>query len=321
MKQQKETKGNKQILDISTGLSFLLKQYYLTNDLKNINKVLINFLDICKDLNKIPKKYNNFRNFDYLTYTLGNSKIGTDTLCISFNTGLFCCMSLLGRCNNCNICYALSHNKRHFKNTVPKNCINQIVVNKIILNEKELHTVLFNTIQNIYCSLSKKELLNLKFLRVDVEGDILNKDILKVVDKIATVLSSVFDLISSYTYTHNKELAKENTETLTINCSDFKGTKEVRTIYKLNNNILEKILKGDVILCGGDCNNCSYCKNKNENRPIYFLTHGNGLKGVKQIPYWLELIINHYKEVDYNNFLFENSSILCKKTKETEVFI
>ena len=302
--------GNKQILSIADAQSKILSNLYFIGDITAINEVLNDFLGICADMDKIPKKYN-CGNVEYLTFSLGNSKIGNDTLCISLTSGLFCPMRLTGNCNNCNICYAVNQNKMYFRNTVPKNTINQILINKVLNGKLTLHKLLMNTVQEVYCQLTSTELKNLKFLRFNVEGDILNQDILMIAEKVAQVLIDVFELKSAYSYTHNKELDLSKADHIKFNCSDFKNkssiTNSCYTIFEVTKELRKQIINAEVILCNGDCNSCPYCKDYKETRPILFLAHGGQYKGIEAIKetdkeLWDYITIN--KEIDYLNYIY-----------------
>lgn len=277
---------------------------YKNNDLQKINMINYKILNLIE----VPKKHNNKQYNNILTHMIGNNKIGNDTICINVCCGLNCPMNILHKCSNCDICYACSQNRQYFKNTVPKNLINQIIINKVILNEISMHEMLNNIIHDIICQYSINQINNLKYLRFNVEGDILNNDILKVCDTISHTLKNVFNLKECYTYTHNKNLNFELFKNIVVNCSDFKkqGYKSVYTIDALNKDLIKKIINKSVILCSGDCNNCSYCKNKKDLRPILFLKHGGAFEGITYVKNNMQKLydfICECKRNDYNNFI------------------
>lgn len=295
--------SNKRKIELVQNKSNNFKVAYLNNDLKAINNHCLSLLNDLKEC--IPKKYKVLsKKLDSLTFNLGNNKIGIDTLCINVNCALLCPMALLNKCNNCKICYAMSHNKQYFDNTVFKNVINQIVLNKVLLKEITLHEILFNTVYNIFFEYSENKINNIKFIRFNVESDILNNDMLYLLDKIAYHLNLIFDSVS-YTYTHNKDLNLSNVKNIVFNCSDFKkdNLKTVNTIYKLDSDLMNKIYNKDIILCNGKCHYCSYCKNKNDKRDIYFLAHGGQYKGLDTVNDYLLSFINENKEYDYKKFI------------------
>lgn len=301
-----ETKGNKAILETVDSMSAEMTKNYKNKDYEAINSVCDSLLETSHIMGKVPKITLQRFKRQSLTHSLGNSKIGADTVCISVNCGLLCPMSLTGHCGNCNICYAKSQNRNYFNNTVPKNIVNQILTNKVIIGEISLHRLLFNTITDIYCSYSKNQVSNIKFLRFNVEGDFLDNEQLKVFEGLADSFKTVFDLKSVYTYTHNKKLDFKSVSNIVFNTSDFKDrncTKSVHTLQKLSDRIIDKIYNKSVILCNGNCTDCSYCKNRLESRPIYFLAHGGGFEGIKAIPTELKDFIETNKKLDNMEFL------------------
>lgn len=278
--------SNKQILREFEELLPYYEVAYKNNNLNEVNKLNIEFLRVCEKEDKIPKNKANNLKKGVLTHIIGNSKIGEDTLCISVTSGLSCPMSLLGDCNNCNICYAKNHNKQYFKNTVPKNLINQTLINKVVLGELTLHSLLFELIYDINCSYTQRELNNLNYLRLSVEGDILNNEILRVCEEIAKTLIIVFNLKGAYSYTHNKRLNLSIAPNIVFNCSDFKNNYYNKSVFvkgAITPQIKKEILNKECLLCLGDCYNCVYCKNKDITLPIIFIKHGGEFEGVKTL--------------------------------------
>jgi hypothetical protein len=239
---------------------------YKKEDIVAINELNKGVLSVLNDMGKVPKnKANNIKQ-SVLTHNLGNSKIGKDTLCINVQCGLLCPMDLLHQCDNCKICYAKSHNRRHLKNTVAKNIINNVLINNVLLGLETVHNIVYNTLVDISDCYTKEQLKNIEFLRVNVEGDILNNQQLKVVEDIARAFKTVFNLVSCYSYTHNKQLDLNLSPTVCFNTSDFDNcfySKETKTIELSEvKDHLEDIFNNKSVLCLGDCNNCPYCKNK-----------------------------------------------------------
>lgn len=280
---------------------------YKKQNIEQINELNKEVLTVLNNMGKVPKNKQNNLKQSVLTHNLGNSKIGKDTLCINIQCGLLCPMDILNKCDNCAICYAKSQNRRHLKNTVAKNVINNTIINSVLLGEINLHTVLYNTLVDISDSYTKNELKYIKFLRINVEGDILNNEQLKIVEDIASCFKTVFNLVSCYSYTHNKELDLNLSPTVCFNTSNFKNEYYNKRTYTIDFEQLSmfilNILCGDCVLCLGDCNNCSYCKNKEDKRTVLFIKHGNGLKSVEQINSLLFAYLDYIKEVDYINFI------------------
>ena len=298
--------SNKEVLSEFESIAPKYAIAYKNGNIEEVTALNIDFLAVCDRLDKIPNNKKDNLEHHRLTHTLGNSKIGTDTICINVSAGLNCPMNLLGNCGNCSICYAVSQNKRYFKNTVPKNLINQTIINQVVTGQISLHNVLFELVQDIYCSYTDSELSELKYLRLNVEGDILNNDILTVCDKIAETLINVFGLVSAYSYTHNKELNLTIAENIVFNCSDFENehyNKSCYTFLEYSPKLEELALTEKVKLCLGDCGKCSYCKDKDCTVPIVFLAHGGDFLGVEAIPEPVFEELELIRDIDNNIFL------------------
>lgn len=255
-------------------------------------------LNLAKELGIEPKK--EYKQLNCFAHTIGNSKIGNDTLIISFSSALLCPMALTDNCNNCGICYAKNSNKM-YSNEFINGILNQIVLLRILLGYVPLFEVLDNTIHSIIANYSKPQLFNLKFLRLNVQGDILDNNHLKVIEAIAMPIVTVFNLLCCYSYTHNKELNIE-ASSIVFNTSDFvkHGCKSCITYYYFSIDLLEK--EGH-ILCNGNCNGCPYCKSKFEARKVMFLAHGGKFEGVEQIPSEFMAYLEYNKQSDYLLFL------------------
>ena len=180
-----------------------ITECYQTNNLNDLLSLLEKIISISLKLGFKIKK--DWLSFDLLPHSIGNNKIGSDTLCISVNSGLLCYMGLTDNCSNCHICYAKNSNKMYTAEFL-KNTISQIVILKIMLGKISVHTVLRNTIYSINCIYSGPQINRLKFLRLNVNGDILSNDMLVVINNVSKVLVSVFNLYGAYSYTHNTEL-------------------------------------------------------------------------------------------------------------------
>ena len=307
--------SNKEAINYCELMKPFLKGFYENGNYEAVNNCITQILRVCENLNKIPKNHLKQLETPVLTHSLGNSKIGEDTLCISFGTGLLCPMGITGNCKNCKICYAINQNKQFFKNTVPKNLKNQRTLNKIVLGETTTHKVLFYTVYDIMASYSLPKVKNIEYIRVDVEGDIIDNKSLEVVNELIGGLKTVFNVDVAYSYTHNKKLDLSKAPQIVFNTSDFENThthKQCKTIFKLTGELLDKIKNEEVILCNGDCNNCAYCKNIKDTRPVYFLAHGGEFEGIHGVfNDLMESYLSYTKEQDYLIFkmeLFYNST-------------
>jgi len=272
-----------------------MSEAYNNNDSATIVTLLDEIIDICHRLGF--KEAKSWENLDILPYSLGNSKIGEDTLCISINSAMLCYMGITGNCDACGICYA-SNSNRMYTAEFLKNSISQRV-----FIDLDVDTIINNTIKSIETELTSNEVKNLKFLRFNVNGDILNNAQLIKLDKIAEAFLNHFDLKSAYTYTHNKQLNQELAQNIVINSSfmDFKHNKQCLIAFEYS----EFLHKYGNILCDGDCNRCSYCKNPDETRTIFFLAHGGKYEGVKAIPVDVMAELKEEKEKAYIEFMGE----------------
>lgn len=271
---------------------------YREENANNIVYYLGKVINLAKMLG-IPSRYYNIElSAPYLPFSLGNDKIGKDTLCISINTGLLCYMGLMGNCENCRICYAKSSNLMYTSEFV-KNSISQRVF--ILYNPI---TLAMNTVKAVKQDLTKKQLNNLKFLRFNINGDVLNNQQLIKLNEVARILKNDLDLSVAYSYTHNKELDLSIAPDIVFNTS-FRSnhhknclTAPMREEFKDNSKF---------IVCNGNCTNCSYCKDDHETRTIIFLPHGKGGNGVKSLSDDYRKELEENKRTDYLNF--------CKRIK------
>ena len=297
--------NNKECIQLVISKTEEYKAAYKTNNYVEVSAINETVLNSLSAVDMIPKnKADNLKNNE-LTFSLGNNKIGADTLCINVSTALNCPSDILGLCNNCKICYAKSHNKRYFKNTVPKNLINQIIFNKVVTGDITAEDVADNLIKAVKKGTTKKQFKNLLFLRLNVEGDIADNTVLSAVDKVMGIIVDRLSLLCCYSYSHNRFLDFNKADNIVFNTSDFKkdNIKSCQVIYEITAEVRQKILNKEVILCNGDCNNCSYCKNKADKRQILFLAHGGIFKGLSAVDSELLDFINCQKVTDYKRFI------------------
>ena len=272
----------------------VLSELYRSEDIESIEAMLLELLDIAQALGFEHTR--EWAKFDRIPHSIGNSKIGRDTLCISFNSGMLCYMGLTGQCSNCGICYANNSNKMYTKEFL-KNTISQVVILKIMQGELSVHEVLRNTIYSINAMYSKPQLNRLAWLRLSVNGDILNNAMLDIIEALAIPIKNVFDLFGVYTYTHNQSL-NIGESPIVFNCSDFKGHghKTCYTKFKFD---IDWLTSERVVLCNGNCNQCPYCKNGNEPRDVIFLAHGGAFEGIEAVPSEFIAYLDYNKANDY----------------------
>lgn len=272
---------------------------YKDNSEFDIVLILEEVIDICHELGIEEAK--EWQNLDTIPHSIGNSKIGKDTLVMSFNSSLLCYMALLGKCSNCDICYGKNSNLM-YSNEFLKGCIGQIALLLHSNSEKEFFNLLYNTIWSIYCQYSANELERIKYLRINVIGDILNNDQLKDIDTIAKTIVNAFNLNCAYSYTHNNELDLSIAQNIVFNCSDFSNgkNKECQTIFEFD---IDNYNEDKEILCNGHCFNCPYCKSEFECRKVLFLAHGGQFEGIDQIESYFMAYLQYNKECDYLLFM------------------
>lgn len=228
-----------------------------------------------------------------LPFSLGNEKVGKDTLIFNCTPAQICPSACQGLCNQCKTCYAFYSERRHIVETVR----NLIAFRNLILYDIE--DIIFDTLE----LLSKvKEVKSMKFIRISSNGDLLDNKMLSDVNLLVGAVKSKFtNFYVAYTYTHNKLLNFDLAKDIVVNFS-FKvgeGLKQTITAYKWDNKYLDN---SKYVICSGNCSGCSYCKDKTETRVIVFMAHGGGLKGLDMLPDGLIDLLNHNKQLDYPIF-------------------
>ena len=278
-----------------------MQKAYGSNDVVLMLDVLDEIIYIGDEVLKIQKNKKVFYNPFVLPYSLGNSKIGKDTLCISINTALLCYMGIMGKCSNCGICYA-SNSNRMYINEFKKNCLAQR--NFLLSNADELAVNTIEAIKNDK-DITKKDMNNIKFVRFNINGDILNNEQLIKLNHIAKVFKRYFKLLDCYCYTHNDELDLTRFATdINFNTSDFEiedpNIKMCKTIFEFD---LMDYDEENTILCNGNCCNCPYCKSSYFNLTVLFMAHGGQFKGLTEINQYFLSYLDYQKQFDYLIYL------------------
>lgn len=274
----------------------------------NNNNQFINNTDYLKNLVEDYKNISatskalDYVNNSVMPVKIGNEKIGNDTIIINTNHALNCYSSKKGYCNMKKDCYA-----KKSSNTYINSCLYNLSAE---INFKKLSAKkIISDIEGVIKSADS----DIKFIRFNEAGDFINYDLFKKANKIATYFMKKYDIIS-YTYTHNKELEKHITEinnsNIVINYSyDIKTDLPVKKCIVINKSeIYNYINDNNYVICGGVCSNCSYCKNKTDNRIIIFVNHKNKStkKILKEVLSKKDLIkLEALKLRDYSNFLLD----------------
>ena len=253
---------------------------------------------------------------DVLPYSIGNNKIGNDTLIFNCSTALLCPSALKGHCDVCKACYAVN---------------NEVVYGmpfvRNLLSLKRLLTVsidklISNTIKLIATDKTKKDGKKANealFIRFNSNGDILDNKMLSDVNKFATSLinDDNNNLKVAYGYTHNKDLNMDLATDITFNISYKTDIPAKKTIVSFSWD--KKYLDNSkYIICNGKCFNCPYCKNKDDKRIIVFMAHGRGFKGLDMLPDGLIDVLNAQKAIDWAIF---NSKLVNPLNKQLSDFL
>lgn len=262
---------------------------------------------------KIAKKW---LNNDVLPYSIGNNKIGNDTLVFNCSTALLCPSALKGHCDVCKACYAVNNEVTYGLPFVR----NLLSLKKLLTVSIEVLAT--NTIKMISTDNVKKDGKKAKeaiFIRFNSNGDILDNKMLSDVNKFAEMLikDSSNSLKVCYTYTHNKDLNISIADSITFNLS-YKTNKQVKktiVAFRWDKKYLDS---SKYVICNGKCFNCPYCKNKDDKRTVVFMAHGGGFKGLDMLPDGLIDVLNAQKAIDWAKF---NASLVNPSNKTLSDFL
>lgn len=276
----------------------------ITNNDQFINNTdyLKNLLDDYKNIS-VTSKALDYVNNGLMPVKIGSEKIGDDTIIINTNHPLNCYCSKKGYCNMKKDCYA-----KKSSNIYINSCLYNLAAE---INFKKLSAKkIISDIEGVIKSADS----DIKFIRFNETGDFINYDLFKKANKIATYFMKKYDIIS-YTYTHNKELESYINDivnsNIVLNYSyNVKTSLDVKKCIVINKSeIYNYINDNNYVICGGVCSNCSYCKNKKDNRTIIFVNHKNKStkKILKEVLSKKDLIkLEALKLREYSNFLLDN---------------
>lgn len=262
---------------------------------------------------KIAKKW---LNNDVLPYSIGNNKIGNDTLVFNCSTALLCPSALKGHCDVCKACYAVNNEV-----TYGLPFVRNLLSLKRLLTV-DIQVLATNTIKMISTDNTKKDGKKAKealFIRLNSNGDILDNKMLSDVNKFAEMLieDSSNSLKVCYTYTHNKDLNISIADNITFNLS-YKTNEQVKktiVAFKFDKKYLDS---SKYVICNGKCFNCPYCKNKDDKRTVVFMAHGGGFKGLDMLPNGLIDVLNQQKAFDWAIF---NAKLVNPSNKQLSDFL
>lgn len=286
--------------------------------IKNDKKALLSLVD--EMLNnailfgfKIAKKW---LNNDVLPYSIGNNKIGNDTLVFNCSTALLCPSALKGHCDVCKACYAVNNEVVYGMPFVR----NLLSLKRLLTVDIEVLAI--NTIKMISTDNIKKDGKKAKealFIRFNSNGDILDDKMLSDVNKFAKILikDSSNSLKVCYTYTHNKDIDVSIADSITFNLS-YKTNKQAKKTIVAFSWDKKYLDNSKYVICNGKCFNCPYCKNKDDKRTVVFMAHGGGFKGLDMLPDGLIDVLNAQKALDWAIF---NAQLVNPSNKQLSDFL
>jgi hypothetical protein len=201
-----------------------------------------------------------------LKYSIGNRKIGKNTLIINMGPAKTCPAKLKNMCSLCSICYAKKA-ERLYPQVLP---YRQQQAAYWLKNSPK---TIANDLLTIVNLKNKKSKL-IEYIRFNEAGDFYTLRCLKKLIKIANIISQALPYLKIYTYTHRidliKKLDKQNItppKNLIITLSNYQF-KKYNSFIAIDKTEPTK----NKIICPGDCSNCNLCK-INHNKTIYVIKH------------------------------------------------
>lgn len=196
--------------------------------------------------------------------SIGNLKIGLDTLIFNMGSATHCASGLAGLCElfSTDDCYA-TKSENLYPNVLPFRERQQ---------EYWLNADMFHMAEAILKAFSGRRDVPLKYVRINEAGDMHSDECLSKLKALAVMLPDV----QFYTYTHRKDIvvtAENMPSNLVINTSNYsvKGLNQ----FKVDTSIKCRSLKteamdmrkqlrakhgDDALTCIGDCSKCNLCK-------------------------------------------------------------
>lgn len=208
--------------------------------------------------------------FEYTTNSgtfeasIGNLKIGKDTLIFNMGSGTNCASGKAGLCDlfNTRSCYAIK-SEVQYPAVLPARTRQEAYW---------LKADAFELAEAIQKAFSRRSRIKLKYVRVNEAGDMHSKECLEKLIQLAELLPE----IKFYTYTHRSDIvttSKGIPSNLVINTSNFKVDglnqfaveRRVKTSSLKNNAMkvrkeLRDIHGPRALTCIGDCSACTLCK-------------------------------------------------------------
>lgn len=206
-------------------------------------------------------------------HSIGNKKIGKDTLIFNMGSATHCAAKKKGLCNI--DCYALKAEKQY-----------PAVLPARDHQEQYWLTTPVETIAADISKVVKSKRVAIKFVRVNESGDLHSEACLHKLIMLAEALPN----LKFYSYTHRSDIIDDNTfnflpKNLTLNTSNFKrvGMNQFKAVkvetkfrsYQKKSVEIKAELKtqsNSNFNCGGDCSVCSLCK-FTHSKDIYVAYH------------------------------------------------
>jgi hypothetical protein len=191
-----------------------------------------------------------------MEYSIGNRKIGKDTLIFNMGSATHCASKKAGLCDI--DCYAMKA-ERMYKATLPYRSRQE---------KYWLENDAFTIAEEIQKAFNRKLKVALKYVRVNESGDFHSAECVQKLIEIAEMLPNV----KFYTYTHRSDLITDNMyvpANLVINTSNFsrEGFNQFKAIPEIKvhkmadiSKVKKEILNFSDLACVGDCSICGYCK-------------------------------------------------------------
>jgi len=191
-------------------------------------------------------------------YTIGNKKIGKDTLIFNMGSAAECPSKKLGMCTLCKECYAMKAEKQY-----PS-------VREFRKRQGEYwrETASSRIKADIRQALKKHK--KVTRVRINESGDLYNVLDLNLLVRIAHENMDV----TFYMYTHRADVVKLNKLTIpsnlviSISNQKLEGFNEFRAVDKQT----YKELPSNALKCKGDCRDCKLCK-INHNKTVFVEVH------------------------------------------------
>ncbi len=207
-----------------------------------------------------------------LEVTIGNLKLGNNTLIFNMGSATDCSSRKLGLCKLGNKCYALKAEKvypqcKPYRDRQADYWITH-TPDEII---KDLHGLLTTKKTRVDGKLTPYRDV-IKYFRFNEAGDFYNQADVRKLDKVAQYLKIFFN-IDTYGYTARKDLNYRDIEHFSLKGSGWLGPNGMTVARKIPNTKDKPILAkkatvdnlGVFNICPMDCRDCTLCKTGNEN--------------------------------------------------------